>query len=76
MYPSLGTDLNDLIRGLCFSKEKAELLASRLKQQNMVEKDVKVTYYKIHNRNFLQHSKLRDFFVIAIILKSFFKLWV
>ena len=36
--------LNDLIRDLCFSKEKAELLASRLKEQNMVEKDVKVSY--------------------------------
>ena len=36
--------LNDLIRDLCLSKEKTEFLASRLKKQNMVEKDVKVSY--------------------------------
>ena len=38
--------LNDLSRDLCLSKEKAELLAIRLKEQNMVEKDVKVSYYR------------------------------
>ena len=41
--------LNDLIRDLCLSKEKAELLASRLKERNMVEKDVKVRYYRKRN---------------------------
>ena len=41
--------LNDLIRDLCLSKEKVELLASRLKEQNMVEKDVKVSYYRKRN---------------------------
>ena len=42
--------LNDLIRDLCPSKTKAELLASRLKERNMVEKDVKVSYYRKRNR--------------------------
>ena len=32
--------LNDLIRDLCPSKTKGGLLASRLKERNMVEKDV------------------------------------
>ena len=41
--------LHDLIRDLCLSKEKAELLASRLKERNMVEKDVKVSYYRKRN---------------------------
>ena len=41
--------LNDLIRDLCLSKEKTELLASRLKERNMVEKDVKVSYYRKRN---------------------------
>ena len=41
--------LNDLIRDLCLSKEKAELLASRLKERNMVEKDVKVSYCRKRN---------------------------
>ena len=34
------------------SKEKAELLASKLKEQNMVEKVVKVSYYRKCNRDF------------------------
>ena len=38
--------LNGLIRDLCLSKEKAELLASRFKERNMIEKDVKVSYYR------------------------------
>ena len=42
--------LNDLIRDLCLSKKKAELLASRLKKRNMVEKDVKVSYCRKRNR--------------------------
>ena len=41
--------LNDLIRDLYLSKEKAELLASRLKERNMVEKDVQVSYYRKRN---------------------------
>ena len=43
--------LNDLIRDLCLSKEKTELLASSLKERNMVEKDVKVSYYRKRNWN-------------------------
>ena len=43
--------LNDLIRDLCLSKEKAELLATRLKERNMVERDVKVSYYRKRNRD-------------------------
>ena len=41
--------LNDLIRDLCLSKKKAELFASRLKERDMVEKDVKVSYYRKRN---------------------------
>ena len=33
------------------SKEKAKLLASRLNERNMVEKDVKVCYYRKRNSN-------------------------
>ena len=43
--------LNDFIRDLCLSTEKAELLASRLKERNMVERDVKVSYYRKRNRD-------------------------
>ena len=44
--------LNDLIRDLGLSKEKAELLLSRLKEQNMVKKDVKVSCCRKHNKDF------------------------
>ena len=42
--------LNDLIRDLCLSKKNAEIHASRLKERNMVEKDVKVSCYRKRNR--------------------------
>ena len=62
--------LNNLIRDLWLSKKKAELFASRLKKKYMVEKDVKVNYYRKRYRDFFRHSKLRDLFVTAMILKS------
>ena len=43
--------LNDLNRDLCLSKEKAELLASTLKERNMVERDVKASYCRKRNRD-------------------------
>ena len=50
-------DLNNLIKDLCFYKKKAELLALRLKQQNMVEKNVKINYYRKRNRDFFSALK-------------------
>ena len=41
--------LNDLIRNLALSKQKAELLASRLQENNLLQKDVLVSHYR--NRN-------------------------
>lgn len=38
--------LNNLVRSLELSKEKAEFLSSRLKERNMVESSVKITYYR------------------------------
>ena len=38
--------LNDLVRDLVLSKEKAELLGSRLKQWNLLETRTKITYYR------------------------------
>ena len=37
-------DLNDFVRDLALSKEKAEPLASRLQQNNFIEKNICVTY--------------------------------
>ena len=38
--------LNDLIRDLALSKQKAELLASRLQENNLLHADVVVTHYR------------------------------
>ena len=39
-------DLNDLVRDLGLTKKKSELLASRLKQWNLLQKGVKGTFYQ------------------------------
>lgn len=43
------SELNDLIRDLNLSKDKAELLASRLKQKHLLAKGVAVTHYRSRN---------------------------
>lgn len=39
-------DLNDLIRDLSLSKECSELLASRLKERNLLSQGTKITFYR------------------------------
>ena len=41
--------LNDLIRDLALSKQKAELLASRLQENKLLQKDVLVRHYRERN---------------------------
>ena len=43
------TDLNDLVRDLKLSKDKSELLSSRLKEWNLLQPGPKVTYF--HGRH-------------------------
>ena len=38
--------LNDLCRDLYLTKDKSELLASRLKERNVLEEGVKITLYR------------------------------
>ena len=66
--------LNDLIRDLCFSKEKAELLALRLKERNMVEKNVKASYYRKCNRDFFSAFKVEGPLCYCHNIKELFKL--
>ncbi len=42
-------ELNDLVRDLAISKEKVELLASRLKQKHLLDKNVLICYYRSRN---------------------------
>ena len=45
-------DLNDLARDLYLSKQQSELLASRLKQWNLVQEDVRITSFRNRNKDF------------------------
>ena len=44
-------DLNDLARVLYLSKQQSELLASRLKQWNLVQEDVRITSFRNWNKD-------------------------
>ena len=44
-------DLKDLARDSCLSKEQSELLASRLKQWNLVQEDVRITSFRNRNKD-------------------------
>jgi len=50
-------ELNDLIRDLKLPKNKAELLASRLQQWNVLHHSVKVTTFRTRNHKFEQFFK-------------------
>jgi hypothetical protein len=45
-------ELNDLNRGLSLLKDKVELLASRLKERNLLLSDVRVFDYRTRNNMF------------------------
>lgn len=46
-------ELNDLIRDLNLSKESSELLASRLKEKNLLYPGTKITYYRNREKDLL-----------------------
>lgn len=47
--------LNDLVRDLGFSKQSAELLASRLKEINVLSPGTKITHYRNRDEQFRQY---------------------
>ncbi len=55
-------ELNDLVRDLALSNEKAELVASRLKQKHLLDKNVLICHYR--SRNF----QLATFFKVDVPL--------
>lgn len=53
-------ELNDLVRELYLSKQQAELLASRLKEWNFLEKDTKISYYRNRNKDLMKYFTKKD----------------
>lgn len=53
-------ELNDLIRDLDLSKEKSELLVSRLKEKNCVKSEVKTTLYRSRHLQFSSFYTKKD----------------
>ena len=51
--PFSQADLNDLVRDLNMPKESAELLASRLKEKNLLSGSTRVTFYRNRHEEFL-----------------------
>ena len=50
-------ELNDLVRDLQLSKSKAELLESRLKQWNFLEKNVRISLFRSRHQHLVPSSQ-------------------
>lgn len=53
-------DLNDLVRDSGLSKSKAQLLGSRLKQWNLLDKSTRVSYFRTRQENFTSYFSKED----------------
>lgn len=53
-------ELNDLVRDLYLSKENSELLASRLREKNLLEFGTKVTFYRTREKDLLNFFSQED----------------
>uniref|UniRef100_A0A0L8I169 Uncharacterized protein n=1 Tax=Octopus bimaculoides TaxID=37653 RepID=A0A0L8I169_OCTBM len=53
-------DLNDLPRDLYLSKQQSELLASELKQWNLVKADVRITSFRTWNQDFASFFNMEN----------------
>jgi hypothetical protein len=54
------SELNDLIRELQLTKEKRELLGSRLREKNMLESGVKFSWYRNREKEFRKYYEQED----------------
>lgn len=52
--------LNDLVRDLELTKDKAELLASRMKQYNVLAPDVIISYYRVRDMAYNKFYTTKD----------------
>ena len=62
MRPFSQNELNDLIRDLNLPKMSTELLASRLKERNLLSESCRITFYRNRHEEYLQFfAKEKDF---------------
>ena len=54
------SELNDLVRDLCLSKEQSEVLASRLQEKNILDSGTKVTFYRTREGSLLHFFSKED----------------
>ena len=52
-HPFSQMELNDLVRDLSLSKSSAELLASRLKEKNLLTDSARITFYRNRHQEYL-----------------------
>lgn len=58
--------LNDLARDLGLSKKASEILASRLNERNLLEQEVKVSYFRTRESTFLQYFRSDKYSIFHI----------
>ena len=51
--PFSQSELNDLVRDLSLSKTSSELLASRLKEKNLLGEDARITYFRRRHEDYM-----------------------
>ena len=64
------TELNDLIHDLNLSKDQSQILASRLKEKNLLTHGMSVSHYKSRKSSFQQFFKVDDLFVFCANVES------
>ena len=63
-------ELNDLIRDLNLSKNQSQILASRLKEKNLLTHGTSISYCKSRGSSFRQFFKVGDSFVFCANVES------
>ena len=59
-HPFSQKELNDLVRGLSLSQSFVELLASRLKEKNLLSDSARITFYRNRHQEFLRFFLWRE----------------
>ena len=76
-HPFSQKELNDLVRDLSFSKDSAELLASRLKEKNLLSDRARISFFRNRHQEYLRFfSEEKDLVYCADIAQLLLKLGV